>query len=117
VLGGGDVVEQDGLAGESDLADDAAAEGDAGALGLGGVADLEAHAEFVGAVVEEKDGEDAVVDDGADELGGAVEEGLQVEGGVEGVGHLREVGEVGGLDADVDGVKMGVGIEAEGAGR
>ncbi len=50
------------------------------------------------------------MDDGADELGGSVEEGLQVEGGVEGVGHLREVGEVGGLDADVDGVEMGEGI-------
>jgi hypothetical protein len=110
VLGGGDVVEEDGLAGEGDLADDALAEGNAVALGLRGVADLEPHAEVVGAVIEQEDGEDAVLDDGTDELRGAVEEGLQVECGVEGVGKLGEVGEVGGLDADVYGVKMGQGI-------
>ena len=74
------------------------------------MADLEAHAQVVGAVVEQKDGEDAVVDDGADQLGGAVEQGFEIEGGVEGVGHLRQVVEVGGFDAGVDGVKMGVGI-------
>ena len=59
--------------------------------GFGRVADLKAHAEFVGAVVEEKDGEDAVGNDGANKLGGAIEEGLQVERGVERVGHLGEV--------------------------
>lgn len=98
------------MAGESDLTDDALAEGNAGALGLGRVADLEPHAELVGAVIEEKDSEDAVLNDGADELRGAIEEGLQVEGGVERIGHLREVGKVAGLDADVDGVKMRRGI-------
>ncbi len=53
----------------------------------GGVADLEAHPELLGAVVEEEDGEDAVVDDGADEVGDAVHEGVEVERGVEGVGE------------------------------
>jgi len=106
VLVGGYVIEQDGLAGEGDLADNAFAEGNAGALGLGGVADLKAHAEIVGAVIQKKDGEDAVIDDGADELGGAVEEGLQVECSVEGVGQADEVGEVRGLDADIDGIEM-----------
>jgi hypothetical protein len=109
VLGDGNVIEEHGLAGEGDLTDDAFAEGNARALGLGSVADLEAHTEFVGAVVEEKDGEDAVVDDGADELGGAIEEGLEVKCSVEGVSYLGQVGEVGGLYADIDGVKMGPG--------
>jgi hypothetical protein len=90
-----DVVEEDGLAGEGDLADHAAAEGNAGALGRRSVADLEAHAEFVGAVVEQEDGEDAVRNDGAHKFRGAVEEGLQVEGGVEGLGELRKIGNIG----------------------
>ena len=63
---------------------------DAHALDLGGVAGLEAHPELVGAVVEEEDGEDAVVDDGADEVGDAVHQGVEVEGGVEGVGEASE---------------------------
>ncbi len=98
------------LAGEGDLADDAAAERDAHALGLGGVADLEAHAQVVAAVVEEEDGEDAVVDDGANELGGALEKGFEVERGVERVGQAEKVVEVGGFDTGVDGVEMSVRI-------
>ena len=48
VFDGGDVVEQDGLACEGDLADDAFAEREAHALDFGRVADLEAHAQIVG---------------------------------------------------------------------
>ena len=70
-----------------------------------GVADLKAHAQFVRAVVEEKDGEDAIRDEGANQLGGAVEEGLQVEGGVERVGETHEIGDIGGLNAGVDRVE------------
>ena len=84
--GGADVFDEDGASMEGGLADDAAAELDAHALDLGGVPGLEAHPELVGAVVDEQDGEDAVVDDGADEVGDAVHEGVEVEGGVEGVG-------------------------------
>ena len=86
----GDVFDEDGFALEGGLAHDAAADLDAHALSLGGVAYLEAHAEVLGAVVDEEDGEDAVVDDGADEVGDAVHEGIEVEGGVEGVGELVE---------------------------
>ncbi len=100
VVGFGDVLDEDGLALEGGLADDAAAELDAHAFDLGGVADLEAHAEVFGAVVEEEDGEDAVVDDGADEVGDAVHEGVEVEGGVEGVGEVVEEVDLEGLDAD-----------------
>ena len=76
---------QDGAALEGGAADDAAAELDAEALGFGGVTGLEAHPELLGAVVEEEDGEDAVVDDGADEVGDAVHQGVKVEGLVESV--------------------------------
>ena len=86
---------------EGGLADDAVTDFDARALYLGGVTDLEAHPELVGAVVEEKDGEDAVVDDGADEVGDAVHESVEVEGGVEGVGQGVEEVDLEGLDADV----------------
>ena len=110
VLGGGDVVEQDGLAGKRHLADDALADGNAHPLNFRGVADLEAHAQFVGAVVEQQDGEDAVMDDGAHQLRGAVEQGLQVERGVQRVGQLHQIGDVGRLNAGVDGVKMRRGI-------
>jgi len=82
----GYVFDEDGLALEGGLAGDASAQLDAHALDFGGVADLEAHAELFGAVVEEEDGEDLVVDDGADEVGDAVHQGVEVEGGVEGVG-------------------------------
>ncbi len=73
------------------------------------VADLEAHAEVFGAVVDEEDGEDLVVDDGADEVGDAVHEGVEVEGGVEGVGELVEEVDLEGFDANF-GVG-GVGVE------
>ena len=69
----GDVVDEHGLTGVRDLPYDALAQREAHAVGFGRVADLEAHAEIVGAVVEQEDGEDAVRDDGADELRGAIE--------------------------------------------
>ena len=50
---------------------------------FGGVADLEAHSQVVGAVVEQQDGEDAVIDDRAHQLRGALEQCLQVERGVQ----------------------------------
>jgi len=109
-VGGGDVVEEDGLARKGDLADNATAHGETHAFGLGCVADLEAHAEVFAAVVEKKNGEDAVMDDGANKLGGAIEEGLQIERGVERVGHLHEVVEVGDFDAWVGEVYMRVRI-------
>ncbi len=99
------------------LADDAAAGLDAHALDLGGVAGLEADAEVAGAVVDEEDGEDAVVDDGADEVGDAMHEGVEVEGGVEGVGEAEEEVELDGLEADV-GVPVGGDSRSSGcAGR
>src|SRR5580704_7123639 len=72
------------------------------------MADLEAHAEVFGAVVDEEDGEDFVVDDGADEVGDAVHEGVEVEGGVEGVGELVEEIDLEGFDANfwVGGVRV-----------
>ena len=71
------------------------------------VADLEANPQLVGAVVEQQDGEDLVGDEGADQLGGAAEQGLQVERGVERVGETHEIGQIGRLNADVAGVQRG----------
>ena len=90
-----------GLALQRGLADDAAAELDAHALDLGGVADLEAHTQVLGAVVDEQDGEDAVVDDGADEVGDAVHQGVEVERGIERVGERVEEVDLERLDANL----------------
>src|SRR6516225_1080023 len=60
----GNVVDQHRLAGESDLPYDSLADGNTHSLRFRRVSDLETHAEFVGAVVQEKDREDAVGDDG-----------------------------------------------------
>ena len=68
VLLRGHVFYEQGFALECGLAGDAAAEFDAHPFDLAGVADLEAHAEVGGAVIDEQDGEDLVVDDGADEV-------------------------------------------------
>ena len=68
----------------------------------------------MGAVVDEEDGEDAVVDDGADEVGDAVHEGVEVEGGVERVGEALEEVDLQGLDADV-GSRTGGGGAGDGA--
>ncbi len=106
----GDIVEQDGLASARHLADDAFAERKAHALDFRRVADLKAHAEVVGAVVEKKNGEDAIGEDGTNQFRGADEERFEVEGGIERVGKLDEVGEIGGFNADVGGVQMRVGI-------
>ncbi len=103
---GGDVVEENGLAGERNLANHAFADGNAGALDLRSMADLESHAQLMGALVQQEDGKDAVGDDGAHEFSGAAEEGLQVESGVERVGEAHEVGDISRLDAGVDGVEV-----------
>jgi len=50
------------------------------------------------------------MDDGADQLGGAVEEGFKIEGSVESVGQLRQVGGIGRVYASVDGFKWGGGV-------
>ena len=99
---------------ERGLPDYATAEFDAHPLDLGGVADLEAHPEVLGAVVDEEDGEDFVVDDGADEIGDAMHEGVEVEGGVEGVGEVVEEVDLERLDANFR--VGGVGVKEYGRG-
>ncbi len=96
-----DVFDEEGSALEGGLAYDAPADLEAGALDLGGVADLEAHPELLGAVVDQQDREDAVVDDGADEVGHPVHQGVEVERGVEGVGERVQEVYLERLDADV----------------
>src|SRR5580658_6545213 len=106
VLRLGHVVQQHGLASKRHLAHDALAHGHAHALSLRRVADLETHAQLVGAFVEQQDGKDAVVDDRANELRGAIEQRLQVERGVESVGELEQISRVNRLNARVYRVEM-----------
>jgi len=62
---------------------------------------LEAHPEFVGSIVYEQDGEDAVVDDCPDKVGDSVEQGIEIERSVERVGQPQEEVQLQRLDADV----------------
>src|ERR1700744_3727295 len=55
-VGSGSIVEQHALPGEDNLADGAFADGYGRAFDLGRVADLKAHAQLVGAVVDKEDG-------------------------------------------------------------
>lgn len=114
VLGLGDVFDEEGFALEGGLAGDAVAKLDTDAFDLGGVADLEAHSEVFGAVVDEEDGEDFVVDNGADQVGDAMHEGVEVERGVEGVGEFVEEVDLERLDANL--WVGGVGVEEGGRG-
>ena len=82
----GDVFNEEGLAVQRCLAYDAATEFDAHAFNLSAVADLEAHTEVFGAVVNQEYGEDFVIDDGADEVGDPMHKGVEVESGIKGVG-------------------------------
>ena len=108
VLVRGDVFHENGFAMQSGLTGDAAADFDAHPFDFGGVPDLKAHAEVFGAVVEQEDGEDLVGDDGADQVGDAVHEGVEVERGVQGVGELVEEVDLEGFHANsgVGGVRM-----------
>ena len=71
------------------------------------MADLEPHAQFVGAVVEQEDGEDSVVDNRAHQLRGAIEQRLQVQRGVQRVGELHQVSHIGRLNARIHRVRGG----------
>ena len=70
-------------------------------LDLGRVAGLEAHAQVAGAVVDQQDGEDAVVDDGAHQVGDAMHQRVQVERGVQRVGKAHQEVDLQRLEADV----------------
>ena len=59
------VVEQNGLAGERHLAGYAFADGNAHPFDFGSVADLKPGAQLVGTVVQQQNGEDAVMNDRA----------------------------------------------------
>ncbi len=93
------IVQQDWLARESYLSYDAFSDGNPGALHLRRMPDLESHAQLVGAVVQKEDGEDAVIDDGPHQLRRAVEQSLQIERGIQRVGQLHQINNVGRLDA------------------
>jgi hypothetical protein len=66
-------------------ADDAFTHADPQALGLGRMSDLKPHTQVVGPLIEKQDGEDLVINDRAHQVRGTVQQGLEIEGGVEGV--------------------------------
>ena len=109
-----DIVDEKRLALECSLTGDTAAQLDTHALDFRGVADLEAHAEVSSALVDEEDGKDLVVDHGADEVRDPVHEGVEVEGGVEGVGEAVEEVDLEGFDANFR--VCSVGVEELGCG-
>ena len=63
----------------------------ANALGdFGRIADLKTDVEFLALFIEQENGEDLVVDDLANKFGDAAQGGLQVERGVDDVGHFEQ---------------------------
>ena len=100
------VLDQDRPALTRRLAHDAAAGLDAHALDLRRVAGLEAHAQIAGAVVDQQDGEDAVVDDGAHQVRDAVHQRVQVERGVQRVGQAHQEVELQRLQPDIRGSRQ-----------
>jgi hypothetical protein len=73
------VIEQDRLPRERNLARHSLAHGNAHALYLRRVADLKSHAQLMGALIQKKNGEDAVRNEGANQLRDSAEKSLQVE--------------------------------------
>ena len=53
--------------------------------------DLEADTQFLRLVVEQQDGEDFVVDEALQHLGHALQQGVQVQRGIDRIGHLEQV--------------------------
>ena len=86
-----DVVHQHGLARLCRLSDNPFAHADTHALSLRRMADLEAHPQIVGAVVEQQNGEDAVIDDRAHKVGCALQQCLEVKRRVQRIGEPDEV--------------------------
>ncbi len=105
-LRGAHVVQQHRLAGERHLANYALAHGDVQPLNLRDVADLEPHPHFVGAVVNQQNGEDAVRNDGRHQLRGAPQQGFQIQRGVQRVGKTHQIGHIGRFHANIRRVKM-----------
>ena len=87
------VVDQHGFAPQHGSSGDSLANLNADALGhLGRMTHLEADAQLVGFLVQQQDGKDFVVDNLLQHLGYALQQGIQVERGVDRVGHFEQVG-------------------------
>jgi hypothetical protein len=107
------IFDQERFAEQGCLPDDSSAWFYANSLDFGGMAYLEAHPELLGAVVYQEDGEDAVVDDGSDEVGYPVHQGIEVECRVEGVGErVKELDLVEGFDLDICSLRRHLGTGA-----
>ena len=71
------------------------------------MANLETHPKLVGAVVQQQNREDAIIDDRADQLRGANQQGFEIERGIERVSQADEIVQVRRLHADVHRIEMG----------
>ncbi len=102
----GDVVEQYRLPSERHLPDHPLTHGNAQPLDMRGVAYLEPDAQFMGAVVQQENGEDAVGNDGAYQFRCPAEQGFEVERGIQRIGKLHQIGYIHRFDADIGRVEM-----------
>jgi len=101
VLNLGDVFDQNGRSLAGRLAHDSTTRLDAHPLDLGRVSGLEAHAQITGAIIHQEDGEDAVVDDRAHQVGHAMHQRVEFERGVQGVRQPHQEVELKRLETDV----------------
>ena len=63
------------------------------------VANLEAHAQLVGAVVQQQNGKDAVVNHGAHQVGHAMQQRLQIQRGIQRIRQPRQKVALHGIDS------------------
>jgi hypothetical protein len=95
------VIDEKGPALQGSLTDDTPAELDAHAFYLTRVADLEAHAKIFRAIVDEKDGEDFVVDDGPNKVSDPMHQRVEIKGGVKCVRKFMKKIDLEGFDANL----------------
>ena len=82
-----DVVDQHRLSALRHLSYDAFAHANAQPLCVCGMTNLEAHAQLIGAVVQQQDGKNAVINDGAHQVCHAMQQRLQIQRGIQRIGQ------------------------------
>src|SRR5271170_7144896 len=101
VLSLADIIDQNGLPRLRCLSDDPFAQADTDTLGLRRMADLETHPQIIGAVIQQHDGKDAVVNDCAHKVSRALHQRLKMERGVQRISQPDEEFRLERLDAQL----------------
>ena len=92
ILLGGHVVHQQGFAPLRRLPRDTLPDLDANAVGdLRRMPYLEAHAKLLLLVVQQQDGEDLIVDEALQHLRHTLQQGVEVQRGIDRVGHFQQI--------------------------